>query len=251
MTNSWALTLKNLVVPIFCRECGRRLLTEENPCFCPGCWERSPRVERPFCTICGEPQAGREGFGALQNFPCERCRAREPRRFRRLYAAALYQGAIAEGIRQLKFYEKRSLLPAFGELLGDFVVRELEPESYTLLVPVPLYPVRRRERGFNQSELLANEVAAQFPHATVADVLRRVRPTHVQSRLGSPEARRANVSGAFSIGEANSVKDQTILLVDDVVTSGSTVEECCRVLSEAGAGDVDVLAVAIPVNVPA
>lgn len=250
MSSAWPLTLKNLVIPIFCHECGRRLLTEENPCFCPACWERSPRVERPFCTVCGEPQAGREGFGALQNFPCEKCRSRGPRAFRRLYSAALYHGAIGEAIRLLKFYEKRTLLPALGEVLREFVTREMEPEQYTMLVPVPLYRVRRRERGFNQSELLAREILGEFPHATLADSLTRIRPTHVQSRLKSPEDRKANVAGAFMVTEPDSVAGASVLLVDDVVTSGSTVEECCKVLREAGAGEVDVLSVAIPVYSP-
>lgn len=248
MAGAWALTLKNLVIPIFCRECGRRLLTEENPCFCPTCWERSPRIERPFCSVCGEPQAGRAGFGALQNFPCEKCRSGPPRAFRRIYAAAVYDGAIGEAIRQLKFYEKRTLLPVLGELVRDFVEREMDAEQYEALIPVPLYPVRRRERGFNQSELLADELAESFPNAQTERVLRRVRPTAVQSRLKSPEARQANVLGAFSAPEPERIAGRTVLLIDDVVTSGSTVEECCRVLLAAGARVVDVLCVAIPVR---
>lgn len=246
MAGNWTLTLKNLVIPIFCHECGRRLLTEENPCFCPTCWERSPRVERPFCTVCGEPQAGREGFGALQNFPCAPCRERGPRAFRRVYAAALYDGAVGEAIRLLKFYERRTLLPALGEIVTDFLEREVNVEDYSALVPVPLFKVRRRERGFNQSELLAREVEGSFPNAIMADALRRIRPTRVQSRLTSPAERRANVSGAFSVIDRGMVADATVLLVDDVVTSGSTVEECCKVLRDAGAREVDVLAVAIP-----
>lgn len=250
MASTWSLTFKNLLIPIFCHECGRRLLTEENPCFCPTCWERSPRIERPFCTVCGEPQAGRAGFGALENFPCEKCRARPPRAFRRVYPAAVYDGAIGEAIRQLKFYEKRTLLPALADVLRELLVQEMDVDQYTLLVPVPLYPVRYRERGFNQSELLAAAIAADFPNARLANCLRRVRPTHVQSRLKSPEARQANVSGAFAVVDSESIAGHTVLLVDDVVTSGSTVEECCRVLRKAGAGEVDVLSVAIPVYGP-
>lgn len=250
MAGLWSLTLKNLVIPIFCHECGRRLLTDENPCFCPTCWERSPRIERPFCSVCGEPQAGREGFGALQNFPCEKCRARGEQPYRRVYPAAVYDGAIGEAVRLLKFYEKRTLLPAIDEVLRDFIAREMDVEQYSAVVPVPLYPVRHRERGFNQSELLARSVLDAFPAAELSTGLKRIRPTHVQSRLKSPEARQANVSGAFAVTSPAGLTGRTVLLVDDVVTSGSTVGECCRVLREAGASAVDVLCVAIPVNTP-
>lgn len=248
MANPWSLTLKNLFFPIFCKMCGRRLLSEENPCFCPTCWEQSPRVERPFCNVCGEPQQGRAGFGALQNFPCAKCRKEPPRHCRRIHAAAIYEGAIAEAIRLFKFSERRRLAPVLGEVLRQFIVQEMDVERYSLIVPVPLHGVRQRERGYNQSELLAREIEDLFPEATVSEALSRTRPTRVQSRLHAPEERRANVAGAFAVRDDARLEGRSVLLVDDVVTSGGTIEECARMLRGGGAAEVDVIAVALPID---
>jgi ComF family protein len=194
--------------------------------------------------VCGEPQAGRAGFGAQQNFPCARCRSAPSRHFRRAYAATVYDAAVGEAIRLLKFNEKRTLVLHLGELMRAFADEEMDLDGYDIVVPVPLYRVRLRERGFNQSELLAKELG----HSNVYPILRRVRPTHVQSTLTSPEERKSNVAGAFSVAEGVDVRGQKVLVVDDVVTSGSTVDECSKVLKEAGADTVDVFATAIPVH---
>jgi ComF family protein len=119
---------------------------------------------------------------------------------------------------------------------------------YDAVVPVPLHRVRQRWRGFNQAELIAEGAMRAFPRARLDRSLRRVRPTRAQSRLNSAAVRRANVRGAFAVDRESDFKGQTVLLVDDVVTTGGTVAECARALTRAGAQQVDVLAVAVPVN---
>jgi len=244
MYQDWTLTLKNVFLPIFCKQCGQRLLTEENGFFCPTCWEMSPRVQRPFCSICGKPHEGAIGFGTISNFPCADCRARRTPPYDRICGAALYDGAIEEAVKLLKFYDKRRLAGPLGALMADFAARELECDRYDYLIPVPLHRVRERDRGFNQSRLLAIEVLAVFPNARLDESLRRIRPTRVQSRLKSPEERRANIRGAFAV-EGDRLTGKRVLLVDDVVTTGGTIAECARALRRARIERVDVLAAAL------
>lgn len=239
----WTLALKNLLLPQFCRQCGARLLTEENNFFCPTCWEMSPAIERPFCTGCGRPHPPTVGFGTRSNFPCAACRERPNRYLRRVYGAMRYDGAVEEAIKLFKFNGRERLAGPLGALLTDFAERELECDRYDALVPVPLHKVRQRARGYNQSEVLAREALAAFPAARLDTSLARIRPTRTQSKLQG-KARQSNVRGAFAV-EGDSLSGAHVLLVDDVVTSGGTITECGRALTRAGAASVDVLAVAL------
>jgi len=244
MLSSWALAVKNVLLPMFCRQCGERILTEENCFFCPTCWEQSPRVTRPFCTICGRPHTGTTGFGSASNFPCAQCRELKNRPFRRAYGAALYEDAVQEAIKLLKFSDRRNLAKPLGLMMAEFAQNEMPVEEYDAVVPVPLHRVRRRERGFNQSELLANQLLPAFPNARLDRSLYRVRPTRVQSLTTSQAERRANVVGAFAV-EGDELAGKTVLLIDDVVTTGVTTGECARALARAGAGAVDVFTAAL------
>lgn len=247
-SSPWTLVIKNLVFPIFCHTCGARLLTDENGYFCPTCWDLSPRIERPFCTLCGQPFAGRAGFGTSGNFRCERCRSEPEPPYDRIYGAAVYDGSVAAGIQLLKFHGKTRLAAALGELMAAFAEREISVEAYTHVVPVPLHKVRHRDRGFNQSELLAAYVQAEMPHAVLDTSLERIRPTRTQSRLADEKARMQNVAGAFAVPQQVSFEGASVLLIDDVVTSGGTVKECARALKRAGARRVDVFAAALPIR---
>jgi ComF family protein len=239
----WALAVKNLVFPIFCKMCGTRLLTDENAGhFCATCWELSPRVNRPFCTVCGRPHPGAVGLATRSNFPCARCREAPLPHVRRMAAPALYKDAIREAVLLLKFGGRKALAEPLAEMMLAFLDAELAPEPRELVVPVPLYPVRERERGYNQAALLARAIAAQHSEWTFATPVRRIRPTQAQTRLKGT-ARRENVRGAFQAHSAG-VSGRRVLLVDDVVTTGSTVNECAGALLHAGALSVDVLAVA-------
>ncbi len=248
MASPWPLLLKNLFLPVFCRECGRRLLTEENGHFCPTCWELCPRIVRPFCSVCGRPHQERAGFGETRNFPCEKCRSLPAPPYRRIYAAAHFGGAIAEAIKLVKFHDKHRLATSLAVEMAEFAQREIDCAAYHALVPVPLHKVRLRERGFNQARLLAEALLPVFSNARLDESLQRIRPTRVQSRLKDAKERASNVAGAFAVNRDVAYDGQTLLLIDDVVTTGGTVAECAIALRRAGAIHVDVLAVAIPVE---
>ncbi len=245
--SAWGLAWRNLFFPQFCRVCGDTLHTEENGYFCPRCWSDSPRVVRPFCTSCGRPHPGAVGLGARSNFPCAACREAALPGVDRIWGAALYEDAIAEAVKIFKFNKKHRLLEPFRQLLEEFIQAEMSPEQYHVLTPVPLHPVRQRHRGFNQSALLAQAVLPCFPAARLDLSLARIRPTRVQSQLGS-EARRTSMRGAFAVMAADFEPGTRVLLMDDVVTTGSTVGECARALRRAGAASVEVLAVALSVS---
>jgi ComF family protein len=248
----WVLTLKNLFLPTFCRLCDARLLTEENGFFCPTCWESSPRISRPFCTVCGQPHKGAIGFGTLSNFPCADCRtpSMAKRPFGRIYGAAYYADAIEGAIKLLKFHEKRRLAGPLGEVMAAFATEELDCARYDYLVPVPLHRVRERDRGYNQSRLLAEAVLPVFPRAVLDESLRRMRPTRTQSLTVSAKQRLENVAGAFHVVNGGHLRGKRVLLIDDVVTTRGTVVECTRALREAGVAEVDVLAAALAVAPP-
>lgn len=245
--DEWALVLKNLFLPIFCKECRAWLLTEENGFFCPVCWETSPRITRPFCTCCGRPHTQTVGFGTASNFPCAQCRAKPPRHVRRIYGAACYDGAVAEAIKLFKFHDRPRLAKPLGELMAGFAGAEMDCAAYDFVVPVPLHRVRERDRGYNQSRLLAEALTQTFPRTRLNDSLKRIRPTQVQSQAANPAARRANVVGAFAVLGESLFEGSTVLLIDDVVTTAGTVSECAAALKRAGAAQVDVLAAALAV----
>lgn len=244
--SGWSLTLKNVFLPIFCRECGCALLTEENGFFCPACWTRPERIERPFCSLCGRPHRERIGFATAGDFPCADCRGKRPAPYRRVWAACDYSGAIAEAVKLLKFQGKPRLAAPLAEEISRYAEREMDVEAYDAIVPVPLHRVRQRSRGFNQAELIAAQVAPVFMQARLDTSLRRIRPTRTQSRITNPAERRENVRGAFAVEMDRSFKGERVLLLDDVVTTGGTVAECARALLRAGAKTVDVIAAAMP-----
>lgn len=244
--SAWSLAFKNMFLPVFCRECGCALLTEENGFFCPACWARPERIERPFCCICGRPHRERIGFGVAGDFPCADCRGARTKPYRRVWAACDYDGAISEAIKLLKFNARPLLAGPLAEEIARYAEREMDTGAYDAVVPVPLHRVRRRARGFNQSELIAVKTMACFPRARLDTSLRRIRPTRTQSKLTNDTERRENVKGAFAVDRDRSFTGEAVLLLDDVVTTGGTVAECARALIRAGAKTVDVIAVAMP-----
>lgn len=252
LEGDWGLTLRNILWPQFCKACGVRILTEENFHFCPNCWEASPRIEPPLCPTCGRPHPLAQGFMALPEgrlWQCGACISAKGRLpYRYTAAAAVYADCVAEAVKLLKFHGRLNLARPLCELLREAVEGMLDATQYDALVPVPLHRVRQRERGFNQSALLAQGIADCLPRARLDESLQRIRPTLTQSLIKDPKERRANVRGAFAAEEGATFKGENVLLVDDVVTTHGTVAECARVLKRAGAKAVDVATVCLALH---
>ncbi len=228
------LNILEFFLPRLCLFCGAAVGEEAPAALCPGCEAQLERVQSPLCTCCGLVFAARDGGDRL----CGACQT-DPPPFARARAAALYEGPAAAAIKRLKFNRQMAYLPLLQSWLklcpwGD-LVREAD-----LVAPVPLHPRRLRARGFNQAWLLARA----FPETPAArGLLRRVRHTVPQVGL-NPQERRDNVKGAFAVTDASLAKGRSVLLVDDLYTTGATVRECARVLRRAGASRVEVLTVA-------
>jgi ComF family protein len=232
--------LAAVLLPADCLVCGAYLPAEHEGGVCLPCWRSFRRQEGPCCRRCGDPVLAFEHRSPPLNFLCEDCRLRA-RGFVRCRSAGLFEGPLREAIHRVKF-EGEAVL---GRCLGRWLARSLPGEAAEsdLVAPVPLHPRRMRERGFNQSELLSQAVAAAAGRLHAPRLLRKTTPTRSQTGLGR-EDRRRNLRGTFSPGPGASLKGKSVLLVDDIYTTGCTVEECGRVLRRAGARAVRVVTLA-------
>jgi len=208
------------------------------PYFCPSCREDIQPVHFPICNRCGIPFALRED----ENHLCGEC-IEGNGYFRKARAFGLYTGTLRKAIHLLKFGKRTGLARPLGALSRLAFSRFWDKDLVDLLIPVPLHIKRLRERGFNQSFLLIKEWVREEGIACDTGILRRVRQTRPHSELSRKE-RISNVRGAFKLTRPEKVKDRTVILVDDVYTTGATVNECARLIKEAGAKDVDILTLA-------
>jgi competence protein ComFC len=224
----------DLVLPPHCAGCGRGI---PRGFWCPACLQSLRPISPPRCEICSHP------FDGLIDGPfvCPNCRGRS---FHFVCAIAVMpsRGPVRDLVHRLKYHGASWAARPLAELaLTGFDDPRL-PGPPDALVPVPLHPLRRRERGYNQAALLARELAART-RLPVLDILRRVRPTTTQTHFNR-RLRMRNLRGAFRLRRGADVRDRCLLLVDDVLTTGSTMDECARVLAKAGAGPTRALAVA-------
>lgn len=219
-------SILNLIFPVTCILCRSQVLQRRWGAACQACWARLKPLEPPFCVQCGEPVAAIEGR-------CGRCR-RGDHVFDFARSALLFTESLREIIHHLKYSDRVSLARPLGEILKEC----LEREDYrgNLVIPVPLHRRRERRRGFNQAELIASRLG----RVLTTHVLVRRKDTPSQTGLSRSERRR-NLAGAF---ETRRKLSGSVIVVDDVYTTGSTMNEIARTLKRAGAERVEVLTVA-------
>ena len=158
-------------------------------------------------------------------------------------ALGYYEGPLQEAIHRWKYRGRLSLTAFFGEWMADALRRHWSDASPDILIPVPLHRERLRERGFNQTLLLAQDLSRRTGIPCGKRILRKEKPTLPQVNLSGSE-REKGVRGAFRMTDRGRLKGKSILLVDDVYTTGATVNECSKVLRAGGAERVDVLTLA-------
>jgi ComF family protein len=223
-----------VVFPSFCPVCARVLDHPTRGPLCERCWRALPRHREPLCR-CGAPLP--ETLAA-----CGRCRrVRQP--FALGASLGPYEGGLREAIHALKYRGRRRVATRLAEALLVEPRARAVLAGAEVLVPVPLHPRRRRERGFNQAELLAAAVGRRCGVPVAAGALVRRKDTAPQAGL-SAAARRLNVAGAFGVRRRARVAGRVVVLVDDVHTTGATALACARALREAGAREARLLAVA-------
>lgn len=232
--------IRNLFFPNRCASCGKSLQPSNPHCLCGECWDSLPRIRQPYCPRCGRPIGSRTvvPYDTL----CGECRL-AGHCFGLCRSAGRYDGTLRECIHILKYGGRRELAQPLAAFMADFAAEAFAGERYDGLVPVPLHPAKLRERGFNQALLLARGVGSLLNIPVRSRVLARIRRGETQSTLSRAE-RLKNVRGAFSLRSKEGVKGLSLLLIDDVFTTGATAEECARVLLKGGARKVDVFTAA-------
>ena len=234
-----------MLFPSDCRICASPLLNISRLPVCPACLEQIHPVRGKVCSICGD----RVLSSYVEHDPdglrrCPICR-RVERPFERAVAYGSYEGGLREMVHLLKYNGVRPAAGVLGRMLSE-AMQTLETvlilkDATVLVIPVPLFKSRRRQRGFNQAELIARAALKFHPGGDRlqlrADVLLRTRDTQSQIGLTSHQ-RRENMRGAFAVASPKEVTGRSVLLVDDVYTTGTTATECARVLRRAGASRV-------------
>jgi ComF family protein len=199
---------------------------------CAGCRATLPAADGPRCDACWLP--------VNPHTSCRRCVER-PLALRHLRSVFRYEGDLHRLVHAFKFAYQSSLAPSLAAPMLD--LWRAQAIDIDVVVPVPLTGRRRRERGFNQSALLARGVARGLGLPVGEDLIRLRSPGH-QAEAGTAEQRRLNVIGAFAVRRNNDLAGRRVLLIDDIATTGSTLDACARAMLEAGAAEVSGLTLA-------
>ena len=218
----------DFVYPPVCLIC-KEVIREENSqnprgSVCPVCWNGLEIEEKPYCSEC------KLDLDISQTHNCSTY-------LDRVYSLGVFDENFQALVHNFKYKNKISL----GRILGQRLAEELKKYNipdYAYIIPVPLHPARKRERGFNQSEIVAESLGAELNLKIEKNILSRIKNTRDQTKL-SIEERRQNVAGAFQVQDKQKIlQGQKIILVDDVITTGATLNECARVLKQAGAKEI-------------
>lgn len=215
--------LIDLIFPPQCVGCG-----EWGTYWCEDCLTQIDTISPPLCGICGEPFVNLD-----DQYRCQRCRERRPF-YTAMRSWAVFKGYVQNAIHQLKYRKNIGL----GNVLANFLAKVYRQTAWQidLVVPVPLGPKRKKERGYNQAQLIARPLAQMADLPCHPSALHRIRETRSQVGLTVQE-RRQNVAGAFQ-AQSEKASGKTVLVVDDVTTTGSTINACAAALKKVGAKDV-------------
>lgn len=219
--------LVSLFYPPLCAVCNEPITSAAY--LCETCQGKAPRIKPPFCAKCSEPFPG----AITDTFSCANC-AHRVLHFEAAVAAYRSRGVVRAIIHEFKYQRRPHLRHAVADWLMETLDDpRLHGRRFDAVVPVPLHPARRRERGFNQAELLTEQLCTRAS-LRMRPVLERIRYTTTQTAFDRTE-RMENLRDAFRLRKKADVRGWRVLLIDDVLTTGSTLSECARVLKQGGA----------------
>ena len=223
----------DFLLPLRCVSCTSSVGTPDS--LCADCWQKISFIEKPWCQRLGTPFAYDVGEGSWSPQAIA-----SPPIFDRLRSVAFYEGPARDLVVALKFFRQRELAKPMGRWMSRAGSELLKEDS--LIVPVPLHWLRLLSRRFNQSADLARVIAKECGGQFEPELLKRRKKTRRQVGL-SAKARQKNVRSAFSVDQTRSgqIQGRHVVLIDDVITTGSTIAACSKTLLSAGAASVDVL----------
>jgi ComF family protein len=225
-----AEALLSVVFPPHCLLCKGFAPRLDLHCVCLSCWKALPALREPWCSRCGLPLESAAAVTGIQSILCGEC-LRQPPCYTVARACGRYEGNLRELIHHYKFSGRKDLVHPLGRWMQHVLKGLPELESHSLVLAVPLHPKRQRQRGFNQAEWLARRLCQGTGRIHARQILVRGKDTPPQSGLTDAQ-RRENIRGG------------NILLVDDIFTTGSTLEACSRALLRAGAASVGIFTLA-------
>lgn len=229
--------LLDLLFPRHCAACGADVDRPD----CLVCWECFRGIELvdgPICSHCGLKVEGAFSHA----FVCGNCHDHPPA-FERARVAGRFQGVLRDLLHAFKYNGGVWLCRDLADLLHGCLLTHFDVAAIDVVVPVPLAAVKRRARSYNQAALLAHDLARRLERPYCGEALVRIRNTPSQTRL-SAAARHANMLGAFQVAAPDWIRGRTVLLLDDVMTTGATLHEAARALRKGGAARVWAVAVA-------
>jgi ComF family protein len=238
-SNNWSEAFFKLLFPQACKSCGVIIESGDKGEICPSCLAQITFLGTPCCPVCGLMFLKSGG----DSHPCGTCKSTPPF-FSQARSLVRYSGDVGTLIHSFKFRGDLSSLVTFGRWAENSVFSSLTPPDY--IIPVPLHAKRIQERGFNQAALLAQVFFPQQKNK-IKHFLYRRKNTTSQTQLGGVERRR-NLKKCFALYPDVDVRNKIIYVVDDVYTTGTTVNECAKVLMKAGARCVEVATLAMVVR---
>ncbi len=230
-------TAITFLFPAQCKVCEMDIGIESIPYLCKGCWDSLDIVTPPWCEICGKHDV--DGV-------CTMC-ATNPPRYGKLRTVAFYDAILQKIIHLYKFEKRRTLAKHLSYIMVKHRPKDCDFNEYDYILPIPLHKNRLRERGFNQSALIAQGISNEVGIDICTNALVRNKNTSPQSSL-TRDARQTNIVGAFGIKNRNLIKGKRILILDDVFTTGATVNEAVNMLWNEDPVEIDVLTLARTVN---
>ena len=241
IARNWSEAALGFFYPNACQICGVARANAQEGYVCANCWSGRGAIQfivPPLCERCGLPFKG----DITTTFECANCREMELH-FEFARAAVAARGLVLEVIHRYKYQHALWFEPFLADLLIRRAGPVLSKADWDLIVPVPLHPLKRREREFNQAERLARRLSIATGIPMNLRVLKRVEPTRTQTELTRAQ-RTENVRGAFAPCSEVTFQGERVLLLDDVLTTGATTSACAQMLRRHGAGRVGVWTVA-------